>query len=174
MIRRRLLSSASCAASARRRCRRCLRLAEGSALSSILSICPNPDDRDWLRALIWPDQGARLKRLDRAIEIFMKHKPVIRAGDALELLPDALANVARGQVPCIYHTIAIYQFSREMKQGLEDILTVAGLRQPVWRLGFEYDGTLYVLSAIRYSDGVRQEKRLASAHPHGTWLEWLA
>jgi hypothetical protein len=133
-----------------------------------------PDDRDWLRALIWPDQGARLKRLDRAIEIFMKHKPVIRAGDALELLPDALANVARGQVPCIYHTIAIYQFSREMKQGLEDILTVAGLRQPVWRLGFEYDGTLYVLSAIRYSDGVRQEKRLASAHPHGTWLEWLA
>ena len=134
----------------------------------------NPDDRDWLRALIWPDQGARLRRVDNAIEIFMKHRPVIRAGDALELLPDALANVARGQVPCVYHTIATYQFSREMKQGLEDILAVAGLRQPVWRLAFEYDGALYVLSAIRYSDGVRQEKRLASAHPHGTWLEWLA
>jgi hypothetical protein len=82
--------------------------------------------------------------------------------------------VPRGEVTCVYHTIAIYQFSREMKQGLEDILTVAGLRRPVWRLSFEYDGALYILSTIRYEDGVRQETRLASCHPHGTWLEWLA
>lgn len=134
----------------------------------------NADDRDWLRALIWPDQGARLKRMDSAIELYMHHRPVIRAGDALALLPDALAVIPRGQLACIYHTIAIYQFSRTMKQALEDILTVAGLRQPVWRLSFEYDGELYILSSIRYEDGVRQESRLASCHPHGTWLEWRA
>lgn len=134
----------------------------------------NADDRDWLRALIWPDQGARLKRMDSAIGLFMRHKPVIKSGDALALLPDALAAVPRGQVACVYHTIAIYQFSREMKQGLEDMLAVAGLRRPVWRLSFEYDGQLYILSSIRYEDGVRQETRLASCHPHGTWLEWLA
>jgi hypothetical protein len=134
----------------------------------------NADDRDWLRALIWPDQGARLMRMDSAIELFMRHRPVIRAGDALALLPDALAAVPRGQTACIYHTIALYQFSRDMKQALEDLLTVAGLRQPVWRLSFEHDGELYILSSIRYEDGVRQECRLASCHPHGTWLEWLA
>ena len=134
----------------------------------------NADDRDWLRALIWPDQGARLKRMDSAIELFMRHRPVIRAGDALALLPDALAAVARGHVACVYHTIAVYQFSHDMKQALEDILTVAGLRQPLWRLSFEYDGQLYILSAIRYEDGARHETRLASCHPHGTWLEWLA
>jgi hypothetical protein len=132
------------------------------------------DDRDWLRALIWPDQVARLQRLDRAIELFMTRRPVIKAGDALTLLPDALADIPSDVSPCIYHTIAIYQFSREMKNALEDLLTVAGLRRPVWRLSFEYDGQLYILSAIRYSDGLREEKRLASAHPHGTWLEWLA
>src|SRR5476649_1245427 len=113
-------------------------------------------------------------RMDSAIEVFMRHKPLIRAGDALTLLPDALAAVPRGQIACVYHTIAIYQFSRDMKQALEDILMVAGLRQPVWRLSFEYDGELYILSSIRYEDGVRQETRLASRHPHGTWLEWLA
>jgi hypothetical protein len=112
--------------------------------------------------------------MDSAIGLFMRHKPVIHAGDALALLPDALAAVPRGQVACVYHTIAIYQFSRTMKEALEDILTVAGLRQPVWRLSFEYDGQLYILSSIRYGDGVRQETRLASCHPHGTWLEWLA
>lgn len=134
----------------------------------------NRDDRDWLRALIWPDQVLRLKRLDRAIELFAREKPEIRAGDALALLPDALAGVPRDQAPVVYHTIAVYQFSRDMREALESILTVAGLRRPVWRLAFEYDGSLYVLSAIRYSDGARDETRLASCHPHGSWLEWLA
>ena len=132
------------------------------------------NDRDWLRALIWPDQTARLARLDRAIELFMMRRPVIRAGDALDLLPDALAEVPSDQVPCVYHTIAIYQFSREMKRALEDLLVVAGLRRPVWRISFEFDGQFYILSAIRYADGLREEKRLASSHPHGTWLEWLS
>jgi hypothetical protein len=131
------------------------------------------DDRDWLRALIWPDQTARLARLDRAIELFIRHKPVIRSGDALELLPDALADVPSDQAPCVYHTIAVYQFSREMKRALEDLLVVAGLRRPVWRISFEFDGDLYILSTIRYDDGRRDERRLASSHPHGTWLEWL-
>jgi hypothetical protein len=132
------------------------------------------DDRDWLRALIWPDQSARLQRLDHAIELFMTRKPLIKAGDALALLPDALADIPSDASPCVYHTIAIYQFSREMKNALEDLLTVAGLRRPVWRLSFEFDGELYILSAIRYSDGIREERRLASSHPHGSWLEWLA
>jgi hypothetical protein len=112
--------------------------------------------------------------LDRAIKIFMTHQPVIRAGDALELLPDALADVPPDQAPCVYHTIALYQFSREMKGALEDLLAVAGLRRPIWRISFEFNGELYILSAIRYADGLREEKRLASSHPHGTWLEWLA
>ncbi len=132
------------------------------------------DDRDWLRALIWPDQASRLARLDRAIALFAREAPPILAGDALELLPDALAAVPREHAPVVYHTIAVYQFSREMRDALEGILTVAGLRRPVWRLSFEYDGALYTLSLIRYADGVREEAVLANCHPHGTWLEWLA
>ena len=133
----------------------------------------NEDDRDWLRALIWPDQVTRLARLDRAIELFRAETPPILAGDALALLPDALARVPREAVPVVYHTIAVYQFSREMREALESVLVIAGLRRPVWRLSFEYDGTLYMLTAVRYADGVREETRLASCHPHGTWIEWL-
>ncbi len=134
----------------------------------------NRDDRDWLRALIWPDQVSRLTRLDKAIALFAAEKPAIRAGDALALLPDALAAVPKDQVPVVYHTIAVYQFSKDMREALESILTIAGLRRPLWRLSFEFDGSLYVLSTIRYADGVREETRLASCHPHGTWIEWCA
>ena len=131
----------------------------------------NADDRDWLRALIWPDQGSRLTRLDKAIALFAAQKTPIVAGDALVLLPDALARVPKEAVPVVYHTIAVYQFSTEMREALESILTIAGLRRPVWRLSFEFDGTIYLLSAIKYADGVREETRLASCHPHGTWME---
>ncbi len=134
----------------------------------------NDDDRDWLRALIWPDQAARLARLDAAIALFEKDKPPILVGDALALLPDVLARVPREQTPVVYHTIAVYQFSHDMREALESMLVVAGLRRAVWRLSFEFDGELYILSAIRYADGTRDETRLASCHPHGTWVEWLA
>jgi len=134
----------------------------------------NPDDRDWLRALMWPDQVPRLHRLERAIELFAQVHPPILHGDALELLPDALAAIPAGETVCVYHTIAVYQFSTAMKEALENILVVAGLRRPVWRLSFEFDGNVCVLALIRYHDGARDERVLAHAHPHGTWIEWLA
>src|SRR5262249_690237 len=119
----------------------------------------NADDRDWLRALIWPDQVSRLGGPDKAIRLFREGQPPIVAGDALAVLPDALAGVPRDTTPVVYHTIAVYQFSREMRDALESILTIAGLRRPVLRLSFEYDGQLYILSLIRYADGVREETR---------------
>lgn len=134
----------------------------------------NKDDRDWLRALVWPDQVARLHRLERAIALFVDEHPPIRQGDALELLCDAIAEAPREATVCVYHTIAIYQFSTAMRETLEDILTVAGLRRPVHRLGFEFDGSECALSLTRYGDGAREERLLAHAHPHGTWMEWLA
>lgn len=135
----------------------------------------NADDRDWLRALIWPDQVWRLRRLDRAIALFRSQTPEIRQGDALALLAGALRAMPEDEPVCIYHTIALYQFSRDMRQTLDDILTMAGVRRPVWRLSFEAeDMTRYVLSLMRYHDGVREDRVLASAHPHGSWLEWLA
>ncbi len=132
------------------------------------------NDRDWLRALVWPDDTARLARLGRALALFAQSKPEIRAGDALALLPDALAEIPPDGVACVYHTIALYQFSREMKEALDDILTVAGLRRPVWRLAFEYDGKEYLLSLISYRDGLREARVLANSHPHGRWIEWRA
>src|SRR5262249_34698431 len=70
----------------------------------------NQDDRDWLRALIWPDEVARMRRFERAFMLAQKAGPEIRKGDALELLPDALAEVPANETACVYHTIAVYQF----------------------------------------------------------------
>jgi hypothetical protein len=134
----------------------------------------NPDDRDWLRALVWPDRVERFARLEAALGIYRDHRPEIRIGDALELLPDALAEAPANETVCVYHSFVTYQFSQAMKATFADILTIAGLRRPVWRLSFE--GRAHNENRVtlrRYHDGAMDERFLARAHPHGAWLEWL-
>lgn len=131
----------------------------------------DPDARDWLKALVWPDHVARFERLEKALALGLH--PEIRAGDALDLLGDALAEAPLDHTLCVYHTMVTYQFSRDMREALEAILIMAGLRRTVWRVAFE--GTLQgenALELIRYRDGTVARQKLASCHPHGGWIEW--
>ena len=133
----------------------------------------DPGQRDWLRALVWPGTQGRFELLDSALAAAMKQRAPIRAGNALDLLPDALREVPEDQTVCIYHSYVVYQFSSEMRTALESILTLAGLRRPVWRLGIEGDisgGNTMQLAC--YRDGTRRHRRLALCHPHGFWLDW--
>ncbi|HTT99350.1 MAG TPA: DUF2332 domain-containing protein [Rhizomicrobium sp.] len=136
----------------------------------------NADDRDWLRALVWPDQVARFARLEAALDIYKDARPEILHGNALELLPDVLAKVPTNETVCVYHTYVVYQFSEEMRQTLHDLLTVAGLRRDVWRLSNEgrFVNNENPLTLWRYRDGQKEERLLANTHPHGAWIEWLA
>ncbi len=133
----------------------------------------NPDARDWLKALVWPDQVARFARLEKALEVYAREKPEIRAGDALALLPNAFAGIPEDQPACVYHSMVIYQFSEEMREALDDFLVAASLRRPIWRLALE--GTLQgenPLTIGRYHDGRKEVRTLALCHPHGAWMDW--
>jgi len=134
----------------------------------------DPDSRDWLRALVWPDHRTRFARLDKASQIYAQQKPEIRAGDALALLPDALAQAPADQTLCVYHTVVTYQFTHEMRETLDHILIMAGLRRPLWRLSLEWAGdNSYPLRLTRYQDGAKTETTLALCDPHGAWINWL-
>jgi hypothetical protein len=133
----------------------------------------DPDARDWLKALVWPEHRARFERLDAALNAYGKAKPEIRVGDALTLLPEALRDAPEHEPVCVYHTYVTYQFTQEMREALDNLLTAAGLRRTVWRLSSE--GTLGGENPLvlgRYRDGTRETRTLALCHPHGAWLEW--
>lgn len=133
------------------------------------------DNRDWLCALVWPEHVDRLNRLKTAVALGRAAALDIRAGDALENLMAAIADLPRDAAVCVYHTVALYQFSGAMKQTLEDLLTVAGLRRTVFRLSFELGADLrHLLSLRRYEDGSYEDQLLAEGQPHGAWMEWLA
>lgn len=133
----------------------------------------DPQARDWLKALVWPDQVERFARLDHALEICRRDKPPIRVGDALALLPDALAAPAESEPVCVYHSMVVYQFSEEMREALSAILLMASLRRPVWRVSLE--GTLAgecPLVVTCYRDGSKTTRVLADCNSHGEWIEW--
>jgi hypothetical protein len=134
----------------------------------------DPYWRDWLKALVWPDQVERFARLETAIAIASRERQDIRAGNALALLPDALAQIPESLPVCVYHSYVVYQFSEAMREALDAILVTAGLRRPIWRLSAE--GTHVAgdarLKIRHYHDGVKTDRELALCHPHGAWLEW--
>jgi hypothetical protein len=133
----------------------------------------DPDQRDWLRALVWPDQVGRFAQLEKALVNAAAATPNIRTGDALALLPDALREIPENQTVCVYHTFVTYQFSEEMRQALDDLLVAVSLRRPIWRLSVE--GTLSgeaPMLLYGYRDGTKTKRTLAMCSAHGTWLEW--
>ena len=134
----------------------------------------DPDSRDWLRALVWPDHRARFERLEKALAVYADKKPEIRSGDALALLPEALAEAPPNETLCVYHTIVTYQFPHDAREALDHTLIAAGVRRPVWRLSLEFAGENYhPLRLTRYADGVKTTEELALCDPHVAWMEWL-
>lgn len=130
------------------------------------------DARDWLKALVWPDQVQRFTRLEQALAAAAA--PPILRGDALELLPEAMAAAPEHEPVVVYHSMVTYQFSDDMREAFNAMLIMASLRRPVWRLSLE--GTLSgdcPLLLYSYRDGSKEKRHLANCNAHGEWMEWL-
>lgn len=132
----------------------------------------NADDRDWLKALVWPDHAQRFQRLELALKVNAQWPHDIRAGDAVSLLPDVLTEIPEDETLCLYHTMAIYQFTDNARRAFEDILILASVRRPLFRLSLERERGEFPLTLTRYVDGAVTAKVLAMGGPQGGWLEW--
>jgi hypothetical protein len=78
-----------------------------------IAVDPDPidvtdaDDARWLRACVWPDQPERAVRLDAEIALARTDPPLLLRGDALDVLPDALARVPADALPVVTTTWAL-------------------------------------------------------------------
>ncbi|MFB9540821.1 MULTISPECIES: DUF2332 domain-containing protein [Streptomyces] len=73
------------------------------------------DNARWLRACLWPDQPERVARLDAEMALSATAPPLLLRGDALEVLPDALARVPADALPVITTTWALSRFPLESR-----------------------------------------------------------
>lgn len=136
--------------------------------------CTRQDDRDWLEALIWPGQTVRAERLKAACDLAATTDLDLRAGDALELLPATLSGLPAGEPVVLSHSWVFSQFSQAEQQRLHAILSEAGAGRPLSRVGLEWAPDAESEITLTDYDLDRKSRRLATCHPHGRWLHWVA
>lgn len=91
----------------------------------------DPDETRWLRACLAPDQPDRIARLDAELALAATDPPVLLRGDAVDVLPDALAQVPADALPVVTTTWALSKLSREARLRFLHRLDKAATDRPV-------------------------------------------
>ncbi len=136
-------------------------------------------ERRWLKALIWPERGDRIARLEGALRVSLVTPPSIIGGDAVLNLAAAVGSIPRAEARVIYHTIMAYQLSGKQMQTIEETLRRASKDRPVWRVTIEGEisgpnpkETFTPLKVHRYMNGEHSVRAYGVCDPHGLWFEW--
>ncbi|MCI0439619.1 MAG: DUF2332 domain-containing protein [Chloroflexi bacterium] len=135
----------------------------------------NSDDALWLKALVWPENRERFERMERAIAMARADPPKVLEGDALELLPSALAQAPTDSVLCVFHTHTLNQFTPDMQQRFVAILRDAGRNRVIYWVSSEGIGknASSLLELVVLEEAQSKARLLAYAQPHARWLEWV-
>lgn len=137
------------------------------------------EERRWLQALLWPGQPERLARQKAALDILASDPPIIRSGDALALLPQAIADAPGDAALVVVHSMVTYQFSDEGLAAFEERLMTASRRRTIWHLFQDKWRDVpnvidFYLHLERWEDGAAVRECLAEVHHHGAWIDWRA
>ncbi|MFD3399087.1 DUF2332 domain-containing protein [Kribbella sp. NPDC058693] len=89
------------------------------------------DEARWLRACLPPDQPEQIARLEGELELAASAPPFLMQGDALELLPDALARVPADALPVVTTTWALSDLPLESRLRFLQCLDAAATNRPV-------------------------------------------
>jgi hypothetical protein len=130
-----------------------------------------------LRSFVWADQADRLARLEGAIAIARLAGVAVARSNATDFLARELAAARDGEVTVVYHSIMWHYVSVADQQALTETIMRAAARAtdaaPLAWLRFEIEdfGQQPVVRLTLWPGG--ESRRLAVAHPHGAWVEWL-
>lgn len=127
-----------------------------------------------LRSFVWPDQSARLERLDAAIAVAAAVPASIEEADAGAWTAAQLATPVTGTVAVVYHSIVWQYLPPDSQRAVVDALAAAGAAatpdSPVAWLRMEPPAELGKPAELRlttWSGGDGEERLLAHCGYHG-------
>lgn len=133
----------------------------------------DPDQRDWLIALIWPEHHERRARLRRALRVVTEVSIDMVPGDATETLSGVLSRLPEGDPAIVMNSMALMQFSRTQRDSLYEAIERENRRRPLRRVSFELlaAGDEWVTLSADLGAGLAQ---IGQADAHGEWLDLYA
>jgi len=132
-----------------------------------------------LKAYVWPDATERIARLDCAIEMAERAPPDLVKMDAAEFVRERLARPQPpGVTRVLFHSIVWQYLPAATQQAITTMMEKAGdqatAEKPLAWIALETNRETFKHELrVRYWPGGEQPVRLAEAHPHGAWVEWL-
>ena len=131
-----------------------------------------------LRAYIWPELTERFARMDAAVEAANRFPPEIEKTRAGDFVANVLARQPRrGVTRMIMHSV-VWQYIPEDERktitaAIEEAGAAATMDSPLaWvMLEANRDTHSHELT-VRWWPGGAEAVKLATAHPHGSWVEW--
>jgi hypothetical protein len=146
----------------------------------------------WLEACVWPDVPHRVERLRAAIGLAQAEPPELRAGNAVDLVAEAVRSVPDDAVACLDSTWVLAYFSDDERARLHAVLDDLGRDRALAYVTAEYvdNGGPWLPAPPRpttvvehkaptllglglWDHGHTEHRALAWMPPHGQWLDWL-
>jgi len=126
-----------------------------------------------LRAFVWPDQRARLARLDGAIRIAREVPVEVERSGAADFLARELASPVAGVATVVYHSVFLQYVGgaerRRMADALARAASFAAAGAPVHLLTMEPARPTSAITFEIRLDG----KLLGTSKAHGSGVRWL-
>lgn len=135
-----------------------------------------------LKAYVWPDAAARMERIDAAIQLASERAPDVVEQDAGDFVAEMLAQPqAEGTARVLFHSIMWQYMPAETQERITALMEEHGKRatpeRPLAWVSLETDPATFrhELKVCYWADSPRDGEtcKLAHAHPHGAWVEWL-
>jgi hypothetical protein len=146
------------------------------------------DDVRWLRACLPPDQPEPASRLDAELALAAAAPPLLLKGDAIDLLPDAIAHVPADALPVITTTWALSRFTLENRlRFLHRLDEAAAGRAVAWvsaegvgvapaipKLGDRRASGHSIIGLAVFDGSALHAEAIGRCWSQGRFLAWLA
>jgi hypothetical protein len=139
------------------------------------------DVREWLTALVWPENADQRQLLERALGVAADTPRVVVRGDAIEALPALAAILPPSSARFVFHSATRMHVPHERRAAFDAAVLSLGDSGPLWWASVEgaaktdprpAGGRPGAALRLRRPDGGRSI--LAIVEPHLRWVELLS
>lgn len=138
----------------------------------------DPDTVLRLKSYIWPEARERMGRIDRAAALAAERAPELDRMGAAEWVEEVLSEPqVAGVTRTLFHSI-VWQYIPEAARerivaAMERAGEAAAADEPLAWIMLETNRETFAHELrVRYWPGPEDWTLLATAHPHGAWVEW--
>lgn len=139
----------------------------------------DPEQALRLKSYIWPEAKERMGRMEAAIALARQAPPELERADAGAWVGAALEREQEeGTTRVLFHSVMWQYLSNETQAIIEESMVAAGqladAKRPLAWIALETNRETFAHELrVRYWPDGAEPVHLATAHPHGAWVEWM-